>query len=221
MSRRRNNPYARADARTRAAKARGFPARSVFKLEEIDRRFKLFATGQRVVDLGAAPGSWAKYASLRVGSRGRVLAVDLSPIEGGLGDNVTVIQGDAHVLDGEVFAEHGPFDVVLSDMAPSTSGSKFSDQARSFELFMRALNVALTHGKRGSHFVGKIFMSSDFNEARSAVAERYERVSVVRPSATRKTSSELFIVGLLQREGRSFEGGGTSGVALPPAEDPR
>jgi 23S rRNA (uridine2552-2'-O)-methyltransferase len=141
MSRRRN-PYAGADSRTRAAKAQGYPARSVFKLEEIDRRVRLLRPGQHVLDLGAAPGSWSLYASSRVGTNGRVLAVDISPIGQAFPENVVVIQGDALTLENPVLEKFAPYDVVLSDMAPNTSGNKVRDQAYSFELFMRALEVA-------------------------------------------------------------------------------
>jgi 23S rRNA (uridine2552-2'-O)-methyltransferase len=92
--------------------------------------------------------------------------------------------------------ENAPYDVVLSDMAPSTSGSKISDQARSFDLFMKALDIATSLGKPGSSFVGKIFMSDDFPKAKNAVAERYSKARVIRPEGTRSGSSEIFIVGL-------------------------
>ncbi|HEX6273783.1 MAG TPA: RlmE family RNA methyltransferase [Polyangiaceae bacterium] len=195
----RKNPYAGPDARTRAAKAQGYPARSVFKLQEIDRRVRLLSRGQRVLDLGAAPGSWSLYASERVGPSGRVLAVDRSPILQAFAPNVTVVEGDALALENEALATFAPYDVVLSDMAPSTSGSKTSDQARSFELLMRALDVASALGREGSHFAGKLFMSGDFQEARRALGAAYARSQVIRPDATRSQSSEVFLVGLGKR----------------------
>ncbi|HEY3666197.1 MAG TPA: RlmE family RNA methyltransferase, partial [Polyangiaceae bacterium] len=136
MSGRKGNPYEKPDARTKAAKEQGFPARSVFKLEEIDRRVKLLRGGQRVLDLGAAPGSWSLYASQKVGASGRVLAVDLQEIRQAFGPNVTVSQGDALALENEALAQFAPYDVVLSDMAPNTSGNKLRDHAYSFELCM-------------------------------------------------------------------------------------
>jgi 23S rRNA (uridine2552-2'-O)-methyltransferase len=193
---RRPNPYAKPDARTRAAKASGYPARSIFKLQEIDERLRLFRTGMRVLDLGAAPGSWTMYASERIGASGRVLAIDLKPTEQSFAPNVTYRTGDALTLENAGLAELGPYDAVLSDMAPSTSGTKLRDQAQSFELFMRALDVAQGVGKKGSSFVGKLFMSSDFQEARTALAQRYENVRVVRPEGTRQQSSEVFLVGM-------------------------
>jgi len=195
----KQNPYARPDARTRAAKAQGYPARSVFKLEEIDRRVKLFTPGQRVLDLGAAPGSWSLYAAERVGERGAVLAIDRLPMAQAFPPNVRVVEGDALTLDTAALSELAPYDVVLSDMAPNTSGSKGADQARSFELFMRAADVARQLGRPGSHFVGKLFMSSDFGAARAALTGAYEKCQVIRPEGTRSRSSEVFLIGLRRR----------------------
>ncbi len=194
--RRPKNPYARPDARTRQARAEGYPARSVFKLEEIDRRVGLFRRGQRVLDLGAAPGSWTLYSSERVGPEGRVLAVDLAEIRQRLGPNVTVIRGDIRTLDTGLFVTHGPFDLVLSDMAPNTSGSKVRDQALSFELFQAALATAVRLGKPGSSFVGKLFMGPDFQAAERATREHYCKVRVLRPQGTRANSSEVYLVGI-------------------------
>jgi 23S rRNA (uridine2552-2'-O)-methyltransferase len=192
-------PYARPDARTRAAKAQGYPARSVFKLEEIDRRTKLLSPGQRVLDLGAAPGSWSLYAATRVGDKGTVLAIDRQPIAQVFPPIVRVVQGDALTLATAALSELAPYDVVLSDMAPNTSGSKATDQARSFELFMRAVDVARELGRAGSHFVGKLFMSADFEAARAVLTRTYEKCQVIRPEGTRSRSSEVFLVGLRKR----------------------
>jgi 23S rRNA (uridine2552-2'-O)-methyltransferase len=191
----RKNPYAVADHKTREARARGYPARSVFKLEEIDRRLRIFRPGQTVLDLGAAPGSWSLFASGRVGERGRVLAVDLEEISQAFAPNVSVLRGDAFDLEQAALSAFAPYDVVLSDMAPRTSGTKLSDQARSAELYLRALEVAILLGRPGSAFVGKIFMSNDFTDARARTAAAYAKVQVIRPEGTRSQSSEVFIVG--------------------------
>jgi len=196
MSGRKGNAYEKPDARTKAAKAQGFPARSVFKLEEIDRRVKLLRAGQKVLDLGAAPGSWSLYASQKVGPSGRVLAIDLHEIRHAFPPNVKLAQGDALTIENAALSEFAPYDVVLSDMAPNTSGSKIRDQAGSLELCLRALDVALALGKVGSHFVAKIFMSGDFQVARKIAGERYEKCQVIRPEGTRQQSTEVFIVGL-------------------------
>lgn len=190
------NPYKKPDAFTKAAKAQGFPARSVFKLEEIDRRVRLFKQGQRVLDLGAAPGSWSMYASQKVGAKGRVFAVDISEIRQSLGANVTILRGDALSLSNEQLSEAAPYDIVLSDMAPSTTGSKIADQTRSFELFDRAVTVAAALSVPGGAFVGKLFMSEEFVKARDRLRLLYTEVRNIRPEGTRSQSSEVFLVGL-------------------------
>jgi 23S rRNA (uridine2552-2'-O)-methyltransferase len=195
----KKNPYKRADAFTRAAKAQGYPARSVFKLEEIDRRTRLFRPGQRVLDLGAAPGSWSMYAAQQIGPSGKLLAVDLSPIHAALGPSASAVQGDALALDNADLALFAPYDVILSDMAPATTGSKLADQARSYELFMRAVAVARELLAPGGAFVGKLFMSDEFPKARVALQELFAEVRAIRPEGTRSASSELFLVGLRRR----------------------
>ena len=194
------NPYKKPDAFTKAAKAKGYPARSVFKLEEIDRRVRLFKRGQRVLDLGAAPGSWSKYAHEKIGDGGKLLAIDLSPIQVILGPNAHLARGDALALSNDDLAMFAPYDVVLSDMAPSTTGSRIADQARSFELFMRAVDVAKAVGAKGSSFVGKLFMSDDFVKAREALRAAFSEVRVIRPEGTRSSSFEVFLVGLAKKE---------------------
>jgi 23S rRNA (uridine2552-2'-O)-methyltransferase len=190
------NPYKKPDAFTKAAKAQGYPARSVFKLEEIDRRVRLLRPGQHVLDLGAAPGSWSMYAAQRIGQKGKLLAIDLQEITVSLGANVHISRGDALSLTNDDLALFAPYDVVLSDMAPSTTGSRIADQARSFDLFMRALEVAKALGAPGSAFVGKIFMSDDFPKAKEAVRLAYGEVRIIRPEGTRANSIETFLIGL-------------------------
>jgi 23S rRNA (uridine2552-2'-O)-methyltransferase len=191
---RRKNPYAKPDARTRAAKDAGFPARSVFKLEEIDRRASLFRGGMRVLDLGAAPGSWSLYAAQRIGPTGKLLAVDLAPLTVSLPPNAVFLAGDVFALDDAPMAGFAPYDVVLSDMAPQTTGTRLTDQARSFELFMRALSVAARLGAPGGAFVGKIFMSDDLPLARAELRRHYATQRLIRPQGTRAVSTEIFAV---------------------------
>lgn len=190
----RKNPYAKPDRFTQAAKKAGFPARSVFKLEEIDRRTRLLRGGMRVLDLGAAPGSWSLYAAGRIGHGGKLLAVDLEPLRVALPSNASFVQGDAFSISNSELARFAPYDVVLSDMAPKTTGMRVTDQARSHELFMRALAVAATLGAPGSSFVGKIFMSEDLPSARAEVKRAYERERLIRPEGTRAVSMEIFLV---------------------------
>jgi len=190
------NPYKRADRFTVAAKQQGYPARSVFKLEEIDRRIRLLKPGMHVLDLGASPGSWSLYAAQRIGKQGRLLSVDLKPVEVPLPDNTTFVLGDALALDNEALAMHAPYDVVLSDMAPNTTGNRLGDQTRSYELFIRALAVAEKLLKPGGAFVGKIFMGEDFPNAKKALKRVFDEDRALRPEGTRASSYELFLVGL-------------------------
>jgi 23S rRNA (uridine2552-2'-O)-methyltransferase len=200
VSARGKNPYKRPDSRTKAAKAQGYPARSVFKLEEIDRRVRLFRSGQRVLDLGAAPGSWSMYAAQRIGPGGKLLAVDLTPVTAPLGPGATAVQGDALALDNRDLSLFAPYDVVLSDMAPATTGTRASDQARSYELFSRAAAIAGELLAPGGAFVGKIFMSDDFTAARQALVDMFDEVRTIRPEGTRSSSSEVFLVGLRRKK---------------------
>jgi|SRR5580704_7887413 23S rRNA (uridine2552-2'-O)-methyltransferase len=195
----RPNPYKKPDRFTRAAKEAGFPARSVFKLEEIDRRMGLLRGGMRVLDLGAAPGSWAVYAARKIGQNGRLLAVDIEPLATALPSNAVFSQGDAFALPNEELGRFAPYDVVLSDMAPKTMGSRITDQTRSFDLFMRALAVAAALGAQGGSFVGKIFMSDDLPVARVELRRHYEGERLIRPEGTRAVSTEIYVVGSRKR----------------------
>jgi len=203
----KKNPYARPDAFAKKAREAGFPARSVYKLEEIDRRVRLLRQGARVLDLGACPGSWALYAAQKIGLSGRLLAVDLKPLTVTLPANASFVLGDALSLDNDALGAFGPYDVVMSDMAPSTTGNRLTDQVRSFELFMRALSVAASLGKPGSSFVGKIFMGEDLPVARAALREKYATERLIRPEGTRSVSYELYVIGLSKRDGQR-EGAG-------------
>jgi len=140
------------------------------------------------------------YAAQKVGRAGQVLAVDLEPLSTALPPGNTVfLQGDALSLENEKLALYAPYDVVLSDMAPRTTGNRVTDQARSFELFQRALAVAATLGKPGGAFVGKIFMSNDLPEARAEIKKHYAAERLIRPEGTRAGSMEVFVVGLEKR----------------------
>jgi len=201
------NPYKKPDRFTVSAKAAGFPARSVYKLEEIDRRVRLLRQGMRVLDLGAAPGSWALYAAQKIGVGGKLLAVDLKPIEIALPRQATAVVGDALSLENEALAVHAPYDVVLSDMAPNTTGNRLGDQTRSFELFMRALAVAANLLQVGGAFVGKIFMGEDLPVARAELRKHFTGERLIRPEGTRSVSYELFVVGTGRRA--PLDGDGT------------
>jgi 23S rRNA (uridine2552-2'-O)-methyltransferase len=193
------NPYKGADHFTVAAKQQGYPARSVFKLEEIDRRIRLLKQGMHVLDLGAAPGSWMLYAAQKIGRNGKLLAVDLQEIGCPVPQNATFLQGDALSLENEALELYAPYDVVLSDMAPNTTGNRIGDQTRSFDLFMRALAVAEKLVKPGGSFVGKIFMGADFPNAKKELKRIFAEDRALRPEGVRTNSFELFLVGLSRK----------------------
>jgi len=197
--RRHANAYRSPDAHTRAAKSTGFAARSVFKLDEIDRRLGLLKQGRHVLDLGAAPGSWSQLVCTKIGSNGRLLAVDRNPLEIVLPAPHEAVQGDAFDLDAATLHRFAPYDIVLSDMAPNTSGDKRTDQIRSAALFERALEVAANVLKPGGSFVGKLFMSGDFPRLREAVRAHFATVRTLRPASVRSQSYEVFLVGLERR----------------------
>ena len=195
----RKSPYKGADRFTKAAKEAGYPARSVFKLEEIDRRVRLLKPGQHVLDLGASPGSWSLYVAQKIGKNGKLFGIDLKACECAFPENTTFVIGDALSLENDALATFAPYDVVLSDMAPNTTGNRLGDQTRSHELFMRALDVAKALTKPGGAFVGKIFMGEDLPIARKALREVFSEERLIRPEGTRSVSYEIFLVGLGRR----------------------
>jgi len=181
------------------AKQQSYPARSVYKLKEIDAKFKIFRHGMKVLDLGAAPGSWSLAASERVGSSGCVLACDIQTTETGFPANVRFLTADVFALSEafeEALAELAPFDVVMSDMAPATTGTRFSDQARSYDLCCEALKIAVGCLKPGASFVVKIFMGPDVEEFLAAMRKHFTSVKGFKPKSSRAESKETFFVGL-------------------------
>lgn len=186
----------RQDHLAKKAHAQGFPARSVFKLEEIDRRTQLLRPGQRVLDLGCAPGSWVRYIAGKVGPQGLVLGFDLSPVTIALPPQARCAVLDLVAEDPPLSVDGRGFDVVVSDMAPSTEGVRFADQYRSYELYRRALDIARRALVPGGSFVGKIFQGAELDEAKKATAAVFGKVRIIRPEGTRSESYELFLVGV-------------------------
>lgn len=192
-------PGRKPDPFTAKAQKQGFPARSVFKLEEIDRRCQLIRQGHRVLDLGAAPGSWTRYLSQHVGPKGFVYAVDLNPLKVASTPNVVAEELDIFAVPVAHFIARGPFDVVVSDIAPHTSGIKEADAARSEELVERCLDLADATLAAGGGFVAKIFVGGGFDAVRARMRTIFETVRVIKPEASRKESVEIYLVGLKRR----------------------
>ena len=197
-----SKPYRPKDHYFEKAKREGFRARSAFKIDEIAKRFNVLKKGARVLDLGAAPGGFLQVIADAVGPDGKVIGVDLVPIRS-LG-KVNVVTAAIDVLaddfEQKLLALYdGPFDVVVSDLAPKTTGIKSTDEARSHRLATRALDVSRARGRTGSTFIAKLFMGGDFDEFRDAVKASFEDVKIVRPEATRGASMEVYVVGLRKR----------------------
>ena len=185
------------DHYARKAQKENYAARSIYKLEEIQKKHGLIKKGDRVLDLGCAPGSWLQFAAQQTGPRGRVVGVDLTPVTIALPSHVQVITGDIFNLGPEAARTLGDaFQVVLSDMAPSTTGHKFSDAVRSCELCRSALAVAEAVLLPGGRFVCKIFQGEDFKAFCDEVKTRFDRMHIFKPQSSRKASREIFIIGL-------------------------
>ncbi|HCF05651.1 MAG: rRNA methyltransferase [Desulfomicrobiaceae bacterium] len=187
----------------RKAKAEHYPARSVYKLQEMDKALRILRPGQRVLDLGATPGSWTLYAAERVGPKGQVVAVDLNPTDTAFPPQVCFLVTDMLAPAAEVegvLAQAAPFAVVLSDMAPKTTGSRITDQSRSLALVEAAYTVAMRWLGLGGHFVAKIFEGPDAPGFVRSIKPFFERVSLFKPKSSRSESKEIFIVGLGLRE---------------------
>jgi len=183
------------DPYTKKARKENFEARSVYKLEEIDKRERIFSGVKTVLDLGAAPGSWTQYCLQKISKTdGKVVAVDISPIQVQdprlifLHQSIEDVDLTPHVGGGKV-------DMVLSDMAPKTSGVHDRDVALSFELASLAFNTCGKHLKHGGTFVVKLFMGDSFEEFNKLLKASFSQVRLLRPDSTRKHSREIFFIG--------------------------
>ena len=181
------------------ARKENYPARSIYKLKELDKKFRLFHRGMKVLDLGAAPGSWSLCAAEKVGAEGLVLACDLESTDTVFPSQVRFFVEDVFARSPEfeaVLATIAPFDMVISDMAPRTTGAKFTDQARSLELCLEALGLAEQYLMRGGGLVVKVFMGPDVQNLLRPMRERFATVKSFKPQSSRSESKETFFVGL-------------------------
>lgn len=179
------------------AKNENYLARSIYKLEEIDQRFKLIKPGSLVLDLGYYPGSWVQYTVPKVGAEGRVVGIDIQPVNKKLQfSNLTLFQKDIFDVKGpQDLGSDRHFDVVLSDMAPSTSGIKSLDQTRSLNLIEAVFGLLPITLRPGGHFVIKVFESNDAQVFLKAQKNRFNEFHYLRPKSTRSVSKEFFVIG--------------------------
>ena len=190
LQRQKKDPF------VKQAQQSDYRSRAVYKLEEIDKKDHLFRKGQTVIDLGAAPGSWSQYVARQTGLQGKVIAIDILPVEEI--DNVLFIKGDfteqviyeqcLHSLAGS------KVDLVISDMAPNISGIKSSDQARSMALAEMALELACQVLKPGGDLLIKLFEGEGVAEFRQQLKEHFQQVLTRKPKASRDNSREFYIL---------------------------
>ncbi len=180
------------------AKKQRYLARAVYKLEQIQAKHKILRKGDRVLDLGAAPGSWMQLTQSLIGSKGILVGVDIQEISAPTSPRVVALKRD--IFDpgfvSELKEAYAPFDVVLSDMAPKTTGIKVADAARSALLVERAVEIAEATLKPRGHLLAKIFQGSDFHVILGEVKAKFSRVKVVKPDASRKRSKEVYILAM-------------------------
>jgi 23S rRNA (uridine2552-2'-O)-methyltransferase len=195
LSRQLRDRSARHDAFFRKARNEGFAARAVYKLEDIDKRMRVLSAGARVLDLGCRPGSWMQYACKVVGPHGKVVGVDRLPLPAPV-PGAHVILADIFTLsDQELLCGLAAYDVVLSDMAPDTTGIRTTDQARSANLVEEALGRAYRLLAPLGCFVAKIFQSPDVEKLRKQMSLRFTEVRLLKPEGSRSQSTELYLVG--------------------------
>jgi len=210
------------------AKAEGYRSRAVFKLTEIDDRRKLLRPGMRVLDAGCAPGSWLQVIAERVGKSGVVVGVDLKEVdERGLPPNVRLVQGDLTALTraellgalDERWPEGPPFDAILSDMAPDTTGDPFGDSHRSIRLCNLLLDRCADWLRTGGALVVKAFEGEAYPELLQRMRGEFESARGFKPKASRGDSVEMFVIGQGYRRAATADDA-ESGLA-PPKPKPR
>jgi 23S rRNA (uridine2552-2'-O)-methyltransferase len=179
------------------AKKDGFLARSAYKLDEVQKKYKLIRSGDFVLDLGASPGAWSQVAHRIVGSNGRVVGLDLKPVEF-KAPNAKFYVMNVFDLDTAIF-DGREVNVLLSDMAPNTMGVKSVDQARSEELCREVLKLSDQHLSKGGHLMIKLFEGPDAEEIVKGVKERFDSIKRMKPEAVRKGSFETYLIGFKKR----------------------
>jgi 23S rRNA (uridine2552-2'-O)-methyltransferase len=189
------------------AKKQKYPARSVFKLEEVQQKYRIFRRGDSVLDLGCHPGSWSLYASAAVGEKGIVVGVDLQetlqqPKDGGcaihwLCRDIT----DPNLVD-DLKKIRPVFRVVISDIAPKTSGNRWSDHQQSMRLVRQCLELAERFLVERGHFLCKVFQGEDMPGFVADLKQRFGFVKVIKPQSSRKESREVFVLAMEYKKSR-------------------
>ena len=187
------------DYYTKLAKSKGYPARSVFKLKEIQEKYGIIKPRDKILEIGSSPGSWSLYILRELRHRGSILAVDLVPgkISASKYSLYTFTKGN--IMDdatADRIASYGSFDVVLSDAAPSTSGNRLVDSYRSYEIANRVLEVGLRVLKKGGNIVIKTLQGGETNRLKSEISGYFTFSKLYKPVASRSESTEIFFIGM-------------------------
>ncbi len=192
------------------AKQEGYRARSAYKLKELNNKYKLITEKSIVVDIGAWPGSWMQVAYEKAGDEGLIVGIDMKPIDPFPMKNLVTIQADVmtqveEIIRAVMLETGGKVNVVLSDIAPQTSGIREVDQHKSYELCMKALELAKRLLKKNGKFLVKMFESEDTPAFQKEVKRYFGFSKLVRPTATKKRSKEIYIVARLFKGVKSFK----------------
>ena len=198
MSKRKSGKRSTPDHYTQRAKKEGYPARSVYKLEELNSKFGLFKKDAKILDIGAAPGSWTMYCLRNLGKNGLVAGIDLKDLTIDKSDpRLFFIQGDFFdEANLEKLLEKGPYSAVISDAAPATTGNRTVDAGRSFSLAAGIIDLAGKLLAPGGNLAIKIFQGGDEKELSEMLSGRFESTKIFKPKACRKESFETYIAGL-------------------------
>lgn len=178
------------------AKQENYAARSVYKLQEIQEKHHVIHQGNHVLDLGCSPGSWMQLASKIVGEKGKVYGIDLKPVSISLSNNMLALEGDINEFDFSQVLEEKKLDVIISDMAPKTTGIKSVDADRSYHLCQMSLLCAQKWLKDHGNLLVKFFQGSKQNDFLNEMKENFSKVKIVKPKSSRNESVEIFILGL-------------------------
>ena len=189
--------FNRKDSFYRQAKREGKRSRAAYKIEELDQRFRLFRKGQKILELGAAPGGWMEYIAGRIGTSGRVLGIDLLPIDKLPSPTCLILKADILAPETGALIDKTlppPLDGAVSDLAPNLTGIRATDQANSIAILEKALELVGERLARQGFFVCKVFQGSELKPFQNRLRQRFRQVTLAKPKASRKTSTEIYLV---------------------------
>jgi 23S rRNA (uridine2552-2'-O)-methyltransferase len=179
------------------AKKEHFPARSVYKLEELNKKLHIIKAGGRILDIGCAPGSWCKYARAVAGKNGIVVGIDILPVQADIQKDIVFLQKDLFTLTAQDLSHIGTsFDCVMSDAAPNTSGDRFTDHQRSLRICEKVFELSGIFLKPGGNLLMKVFQGEDYQKLYKEVGAAFKACKTEKPQSSRKESFEVYIVGL-------------------------